>query len=243
MLQSHFSPKPIIIAERFRFHKRDQQADESVKDFNIELRKLSEYCDFGTNLKDSLRDRFVCGLRNDAIQKKLLSVDKLTYDKALETALAMESASKDVVELQAKQMQPVNKIKITKYKKKTDKQSQKGLHQPHQSVACFHCARTNHKSFECKFKTATCYKCGKVGHIIPACKPQFKKHQIHCVETKEQSETNSESDTDTEFLKTITSETSKGNREAIFLTPCINGTQLTMELDTGAGVSVISQTD
>ena len=133
-LQSHFSPKPIIIAERFRFHKRDQQADESIKDFNIALRKLSEYCDFGTNLKDSLRDRFVCGLRNDAIQKKLLSVDKLTYDKALETALAMESASKDVVELQAKQMQPVNKIKIKKYKKKTDKQSQKGLHQPHQSV-------------------------------------------------------------------------------------------------------------
>ena len=84
---------------------------------SISLRKLSEYCDFGTNL----RDRFVCGLRNDAMQKKkLLSVDKLTYDKALEIALAMESASKDVAELQAKQMQLVYIIKIKKYKKKTD---------------------------------------------------------------------------------------------------------------------------
>ena len=128
-LKDHFSPKPIVIAERFRFYKRDQQVGESVKDFNVALRKLSEYCDFGANLKDSLRDRFVCGLRNEAIQKKLLSVDKLTYEKALEIALAMESASKDVLELQNKQI-PVQKIKIKKHKKKTEKHYPKTEKQP-----------------------------------------------------------------------------------------------------------------
>ena len=239
-LKDHFSPKPLVIAERFRFHKRDQHPDESVKDFNVALRKLSEYCDFGANLLDSLRDRFVCGLRNDAIQKKLLSVDKLTHEKALEIALAMESASKDVIELQNKQI-PVQKIKIRKPKKTAEKQYHKSDKQPQKSTACYHCARTNHNPFECKFKNSICYKCQKTGHITPACKPQFRKSQIHSLET-EQSE--SASDTDTEFLKTVTTNTNgKSNREAIHLTPCINGKNLSMELDTGAGVSVISQAD
>ena len=178
-----------------------------MKDFNVALRKLSEYCDFGANLLDSLRDRFVCGLRNDAIQKKLLSVglrndaiqkkllsvDKLTHEKALEIALAMESASKDVIELQNKQI-PVQKIKIRKPKKTAEKQYHKSDKQPQKSTACYHCARTNHKPFECKFKNSTCYKCQKTGHITPACKPQFRKSQIHSLETEQ-----SESASDTDF--------------------------------------------
>ena len=233
-----------MIAERFRFHKRDQQIDESVKDFNVALRKLSKHCNFGTNLNDALRDRFVCGLPNEAIQKKLLSVANLTYEKALETALAMESASKDVVELQAKQVQPVNKLKVKHHKKKKEKSKPKQS-QPQETppakekVACFHCARTNHEPNKCKFKTATCYKCKKIGHIVPACKPQFKKQQIHNLETgySDSSETDSE-----EYLYSLT-DSNKGNRDAIYITPSINGKEIPMELDTGADVSVTSQKD
>ena len=85
---------------------------------------------------------------------KLLSVDKLTYEKALEIALAMESASKDVLELQNKQI-PIQKIKIKKHKKKTEVHCPKTEKQPQnkkiQPAACFHCAKTSHKPFECKF--------------------------------------------------------------------------------------------
>ena len=61
-LQAHLAPKPLTIAERFRFHKRDQKEEESVNAYAAELRRLSEHCEFGTNLNESLRDRFVCGL-------------------------------------------------------------------------------------------------------------------------------------------------------------------------------------
>jgi hypothetical protein len=64
-----------------------------------ELRKLTEFCEFGLNLNDTLRDRFVCGLRNDQIQKKLLTIRELLLDKALEIAVAMETATKDAIEL------------------------------------------------------------------------------------------------------------------------------------------------
>jgi hypothetical protein len=72
LLRDHLMPKPIVIAERFRFHKRNQLQCDSVNAYIAELRKLTEFCEFGLHLNDTLRDRFVCGLRNDQIQKKLL---------------------------------------------------------------------------------------------------------------------------------------------------------------------------
>ena len=99
ILQEHLSPKPLVIAERFRFHKRSQLEGESISSFLASLKKLSEYCEFGTNLNDSLRDRFVCGLSNELIQKRLLSEADLSLSKASEIALAMETAAKDSEEL------------------------------------------------------------------------------------------------------------------------------------------------
>ena len=95
-LRNHFSPKPIIIAERFHFHKREQHEGEGVADYCAALKKCSERCEFGTFLEETLRDRFVCGLRSKQAQKKLLAESKLTWQKALEIATAMESAEKQV---------------------------------------------------------------------------------------------------------------------------------------------------
>ena len=65
ILQDHLCPKPSIIAQRFRFHKRDLHDGESICDFVAELKRLSQHCDFGDNLNDTLRDRLVCGLTSE----------------------------------------------------------------------------------------------------------------------------------------------------------------------------------
>jgi hypothetical protein len=62
-LKNHFSPKPSVIAERFKFHGRYQKEGESIAQYIVELRKLASTSDFGSFLSESLRDRFVCGLR------------------------------------------------------------------------------------------------------------------------------------------------------------------------------------
>ena len=64
-----------------------------------ELRKLAEHSDFGAVLSDMLRDRLVCGIRQKSTQRRLLCESDLTYDKALETAQAAESADKDAQRL------------------------------------------------------------------------------------------------------------------------------------------------
>ena len=99
ILSQHLSPKPLLIAERFRFRRRNQTKSESVSDFIATVRKMSEHCEFRGYLEDALRDRFVCGLKDPNIQKKLLSTKDLSLRKALETANAMETAIKDAVEL------------------------------------------------------------------------------------------------------------------------------------------------
>ena len=43
-----------------------------------------------------LRDHLVCGINHQGIQKQLLGDKELTYEKALEIALSIEAAEKDV---------------------------------------------------------------------------------------------------------------------------------------------------
>lgn len=71
-LKNHLSPKPLVIAERFRFHNRNQSKDESISEYVAELRKLSQFCEFGGGLSDALRDRLVCGMHCQGTQKRLL---------------------------------------------------------------------------------------------------------------------------------------------------------------------------
>ena len=119
-LQDHLSPAPLEIVEQFKFHKRIQQEGESVSTFLAEIRKLSEYCNFKENLEESLRDKFVVGIRDDKIQRRLLQERNLSLDKAVELALAMEQATKDVISIhkgsseEEQQVSFVNKRKLSK---------------------------------------------------------------------------------------------------------------------------------
>ena len=66
-LKEHFKPEHLIIAQRFHFHRRNQGPDESIADYIAELRRLAACCKFDAYLDEALRDRLVCGLRNDAV--------------------------------------------------------------------------------------------------------------------------------------------------------------------------------
>ena len=48
LLVSHYSPQPILIAERFKFHSRNQHRSETVAQLVIELKQLALKCEVGT---------------------------------------------------------------------------------------------------------------------------------------------------------------------------------------------------
>ena len=97
LLTDHLMPKPLIIAERFKFWGRMQMLDESLQSYAAELRHLSNTCAFPEHFLDqALRDKFVHGIRHAPTQKSLLTKDAtLTFAKALESAVAVELADED----------------------------------------------------------------------------------------------------------------------------------------------------
>ena len=97
-LSKHFKPAPSEIVER----SRNRRPGESIATFVAELRALAEFCNFGGTLEAMLRDRIVCGINDDATQRRLLSDPKLDYAKAVETALNMETAAQSMKTLKNK---------------------------------------------------------------------------------------------------------------------------------------------
>ena len=130
ILRSHFEPKRSVIAERFHFHKREQAVEESIADYDAALRKLATHCQFGATLEEALRDRFVCGLRHDTIQRRLLSETTLSYNKALDIAKGMEAADQNTKAFRT--TEPTIKALSGRPPKPSD------------SRRCYRCGRTNH---------------------------------------------------------------------------------------------------
>ena len=92
LLQDHYEPRIIVVAERFRFYKRMQREGENIAVYVSELRRLAKHCDFGEQLNTALRDQLVCGLLHENMQQKILAEAGLTLEKALRIAQAAETA-------------------------------------------------------------------------------------------------------------------------------------------------------
>ena len=163
VFQRHYKPKPLIIAERFRFYKRQQQ--EAVASFSVALRQLSSSCEFGAFLPEALRDQFVCGLSNQGIQRKSLAEANLTLDRALQLATAMSMATENTVEFHTDTLR-----RDTHTVNKVSKNVQAKTYAKSSSYVCWRCAKPNHSPDVCRFKDAVCHGCKQKGHITRACK-------------------------------------------------------------------------
>ena len=169
----HFNPKPSSIVQRFRFNSRSRKEGESVADFVAQFRQLSEHCQFGEALSDMLRDRIVCGINDQCIQRRLLSESDLTLAKAMELSLAIESADKDANTLKTgatgASAQPVLQLPATMGRGRTVKRNSPRANQQSSSASCY-CCHGKHLATACPFMDAQCHSCGKKGHISQACR-------------------------------------------------------------------------
>lgn len=161
LLKNHFDPKPSEIVQRYKFDSRSHKSNESVMEYVAELRRLAQDCNYGDTLQLMLRDRIVCGINNDRIQRQLLAETDLTFNKALAIAVAAETATKNAQDLQ----NPSAAVKCFK----VNKGSHKGGAIKGAAPECYRCKR-QHLAPEYKFKQEKCHACGKVGHIARACR-------------------------------------------------------------------------
>ena len=154
-MKSYVDPKPIVIAECFRFHHRNQREGETFVQYLAQFCKLTEHREFRDNLEEALRDRLVCEMLSVPIQKRLLAEKDLTLQKAMEIAQSMEAATKQSSELNTPSVSvPTSQdIQFTTTGK-----------------ICYKCGNKGHPQEKCHFRTQKCNSCGKKGHIAKVCK-------------------------------------------------------------------------
>ena len=99
---------------RYKFNKRDRQPGESIPFYVIELKHLSEHCDFGVTLENMIRDRLVGGVRSRKIQQHLFAKTEPSFDKALKITSVMETAEKNICDIEElsrlEKMEGLNKV-------------------------------------------------------------------------------------------------------------------------------------
>ena len=267
LLRGHFKPTRLKIAERYRFHSATQKAGQSIVEFVRELKSLAGTCEFtNEQLSDSLRDRFICGLRSEQIKRRLLSAN-FTFQEAVDAAIAQEIAQKDVRHLgansQGENSSSVNQVKRENaWSRGSSSGRRHGFRgkQPrpteNQRKRCFRCGLTNHTPDNCKYKNSECFNCHLTGHLKSECpsgKPLRKlasKQHVH--HTEQDSEAGVLDYAGDEFLGSIftleenqKSEPCKAglSASAVKVPVQIEEVEFLMEVDTGAAASILNYAD
>lgn len=230
-LVSHFEPKKVVIAERFHFHKRNQGPTETIAEYIAELRHLATHCKFGDYLNEALRDRLVCGLRNEETQCKLLAEDGLTLEQASKTASTLEMAGSQAQQLKTKEV-AVKQVEATYA---ADKGS-------NTSNSCYRCGSTTHIASSCYHQDTVCRACNKRGHLARVCRSSTRNKSTR---TKGRSSNyiagaGDQDDAEDELRLPIFT-MGGANIHPFLVAVKFNEKHLQMEVDTGAAMSVISR--
>ena len=179
-LSKHYKPAPSEIVERFRFNSRIRRPGESIAGFVAELQALAEFCNFGDTLEAMLRDRIVCGINDDSIQRRLLSESRLDYVKAVETTLNMETTVQSMKTLKSKAeglSTEGDSAAQSQVNKTTTTSSKSGKSVP----TCYRCGIRGHAVPKCRVnKNIICHYCQKRGHMQRACKSKDRSKDGAC---------------------------------------------------------------
>ena len=268
LLTDHHAPTPSKFLCRARFDSRTRQPNESISEYVAALRHLSRFCEFGDTLSDRLCEKFVTGVNSPDIQRKLLLESDLKLEKAIQLAMSFQQSSDAARSLAPSEIHAVNSRLVNK-------------HQPHQSIPTYakqparsnprskssnnyqkcHRCKGPHASHRCKFKLATCYKCGKQGHIAKACFAKSssvaKSSQSRQYRNQKQHYVNSHQDYLTQPMNHSTCENAQIDLQPDFnlfsvksishapinVQVNINGKSISFQLDTGASLTVITKKD
>lgn len=263
LMASHFSPTIIIYHERKKFYGAIKRSDEFISDFVIRLKGLASKCKFGADFNQILRDKFVTSMEERILERLCEESEHLTFENAIKIALRIECQTKirrnhnreadvnflknesNMGDLSDEDVHFMNRNSKRNYnsngqKSNWSKNSYAGNGTKQQGSStdnpkCIHCGGKKHKSSDCLYKNATCYRCKQIGHIATICK---LKTNVNFVQNPDQ---NTEScNVICPSVDIFNLENDNINNNPFSLKALVNEIEVWFHIDTGAGISAIS---
>jgi hypothetical protein len=252
-ITNYFQPRRNLESEIYTFRQASQNKGENIEQFYARLQELSRYCEFHS-VDREIKSQIIQKCANPKVRLHALQHPDESLDEVLTYARVQED-----IALQAAQMcastgennaktDSVNRVaqaqkprqgksgKPAQNKSSTPKsvpaQAQKSRH-------CFRCGGEwpHPQSQKCPALGKKCRKCGRENHLAKVC----RDGQAPMTKSTEASKTTnfiSEPQKPPEYTGTLF--TLQGDRPYKYSLQ-VNGTMLSMEIDTGASASLISE--
>ncbi|CAC5408776.1 unnamed protein product [Mytilus coruscus] len=223
----YFIVRRNVIFERAKFNKRKQDDDEGVESFVTSLYTLTEHCGYNDLRQEMIRDRIVVGIKDSNLSLKMQLDSELTLKKATDMARQSETVKKQQAIMRCDNpnsnvdavKSKFNKTKFVKKQKQPFHSKQKG---------CQRCGnRQFHPREKCQAKGAKCYKCSNIGHFAKSCRTGKTVESVNVYSDSEG------------FLGTINTVGDRPWTTKLF----IHKKEIDFKIDTGADVTVISDSD
>lgn len=183
-LQKFVEPKKSIIAEQFKFFKRQQYEGEPFDKFFIALKKMAKKCDFGDQEDNLLKVRIVLGVYDNTLQERLLRTPDISLDKIIDhcratettrhnqSMLGKEEGIRSVDVINYKDSSRGNQEHFKRMNTRIVNQKSKQLSTIQRNNNEYDCKKCGyrHKIRECPAFNKKCMNCGILGHFKVGCR-------------------------------------------------------------------------
>ncbi len=248
---SHCSPKKNETFERYVFRTRLQQQGETFDSFLMDLKLKARTCNFRLLQDSMIRDQIVFGINDKKVRERLLRETELTLNDAVRICHASEIAlqhaktfyenaktsgsDSSAVAAVTERMQ---RSRMTKVKQQKEKEL----------FNCKRCGR-RHPPKQCPAYGKVCAKCKGQNHFAKQCFSKSRQSQndrVHAVEETNLSDTffvGMVEQADSSQERTEQTDVNSVAQDKWMTALEINGVIVSLKLDTGAKVNLISEHD
>ena len=238
MVKEYYEPLPSPIVQRYKFNTRNRAPRETVAAYVAALREIAEHCNYGTSLSEMLRDRLVCGVNHEGIQKKLLAEKELDFDKAYSVTVAIE---RDTENLKAERSHG-NPVLYSHSKERGNSSTKMSPSKSKGEITWYRCGG-NHLATVCRHKDTECGFCRKKGHLACVCRAKRRAQETSMPSQNTRknmfvTEELTQDETDHTYkMFTLEDQSNEPTRIQVLL----NDIPVDVVLHTGASLSIISQ--
>ena len=240
-IETYIKPRErLVVAERTNFLSTSQKPDENAEDFLARLREAARYCDFG-KIKtapdpeaEMIRLRFIAGLHDSESKIRLLESLRQDDTKPVEDLVALIQFRQQAAKFAVTHTEAPD-LTIGAVDRRVNRRSQpRNSGRQQNGAGCKRCGNS-HTGLKCPAMDKSCRKCGMRGHYERVCLTKSSRSSENYLQ---------EEDEETETLLALfwTDEYTGGIRKQAEFTSIELSDRhvLRMQVDTGAGLSVIS---